>query len=161
MKWPIPTWMTETKIPPAGNEVTVPVFVDVTSFRSVKLDRGFLFFFFFLFFPFVAGEIDTIFFSPLFLCVPSSLSLASFSLFCRLLFPFLLFIYFFCSFFFCFSSPSLFLICSLCGNFFFFSGDLRDFFFFFLLNVFCEIVLVFIYACICKIVLKFGEFRAM
>lgn len=50
-KWPIPTWMTETKIPPAGNEVTVPVR------RRDELSLGetrpwISFFFLFSFFPF-------------------------------------------------------------------------------------------------------------
>lgn len=48
MKWPIPTWMTETKIPPAGNEVTVPVRRrDEFSLGETRPWISFSFFFFF------------------------------------------------------------------------------------------------------------------
>lgn len=116
------------------------LFVDVTSFRSVKLDRGFLFPFF-SFFPFRCRRNRYHFLFSSFSLRPL-FSLASFSLFPRLLFPFLFFLLFLFSSFILYFWFLLDLICSLCGDFF--SGEKPRFkrVFFFFLNVFCEIIFV-------------------
>lgn len=112
------------------------LFVDVTSFRSVKLDRGFLF----SFFPFRCRRNRYHFLFSSFSLRPL-FSLASFSLFCRLLFPFLLSFYFILFYFFAlpffsffFFIFDLFLIWFVLSVGIFFSGEkprFRRFFFFF------------------------------
>lgn len=91
MKWPIPTWMTETKIPPAGNEVTVPV--RRRDELSLGETRPWISFSFFSFFPFRCQRNRYHFLFSSFSLRPL-FSLASFSLFPRLLFPFLFFLLF-------------------------------------------------------------------